>query len=129
MAALHEPVILFTDVVGKAGTTPPAQMVNDVPNSNVGVMFGATVTANVAFVAHNPAVGVNVYVAEAWLLTAAGLHVPVIPFSEVEGKLGTVPSAQIVSDVPKSNVGITFGLMVTVNVVGVAHNPAVGVKV
>ena len=63
------------------------------------------------------------------MLTTAGLHVPVIPFSDVVGKTGTVPSAQTVSDVPKSNMGARFGLTVTVNVVVVAHNPAVGVKV
>ena len=63
------------------------------------------------------------------MLTTAGLHVPVIPFSEVAGKLGTEPLAQIVSEVPKSKVGVMFGLTVTVNVVGVAHKPAVGVKV
>jgi hypothetical protein len=39
-------------------------MVNEVPKLNVGVMFGFTVTVNVAVVAHCPAVGVNVYVAE-----------------------------------------------------------------
>ena len=60
VVALHVPVIPFTDVVGKAGTAPSAQIVSDVPKSNVGVIFGATVTANVAVVAHNPAVGVNV---------------------------------------------------------------------
>ena len=63
------------------------------------------------------------------MFTAAGFHVPVIPFSDVVGKTGTVPSAQIVKEVPKLNVGISFGLTVTDNVVEVAHNPAVGVKV
>ena len=59
VAVLHVPVIPFNDVVGKFGTVPSAQMVNDVPKSNVGVMLAATVTVNVAVVAHNPAVGVN----------------------------------------------------------------------
>ena len=40
------------DVVGKAGTVPPAQIVSDVPKVNVGVMFGVTVTVNVAGTAH-----------------------------------------------------------------------------
>ena len=62
------------------------------------------------------------------MLTAAGLHVPVMPFADVVGKPGTVPLAQIVSDVPNSNAGITFGLTVTVNEVVVAHDPPVGVK-
>jgi len=57
---LHVPVILLVDVVGRVGTVPPAQIVNVVPKLNVGVMFGLTVTVNVAVVAHCPAVGVNV---------------------------------------------------------------------
>ena len=52
-----------------------------------------------------------------------------IPLSDVLSNAGTVPPAQIVSDVPKLNVGVIFGFTITVNVVGVAHNPAVGVKV
>ena len=54
------PVILFVDVVGKAGTVPPAQIVKLVPKLKAGVMFGLTVTVNVVVVAHSPAVGVNV---------------------------------------------------------------------
>lgn len=61
--------------------------------------------------------------------TDAGLHVPVIPLVDVAGKEGTVPLAQIVNDVPKLNAGVIFGLTVTVNVVGNAHNPAIGVNV
>ena len=52
--------MLLSDVVGKTGTVPPAHMVKEVPNANVGVMLGVTVTVNVVVVAHNPAVGVNV---------------------------------------------------------------------
>jgi hypothetical protein len=58
--ALHVPVIPFEDVVAKAGTDDPAQIVIDVPNANVGVMLGLTVTAKLAAVAHCPASGVNV---------------------------------------------------------------------
>jgi hypothetical protein len=58
------PVIPFDDVVGKTGTTPPAQTVRFAPKLNVGAMFGLTVTVNVVPVAHCPAFGVNVYVAE-----------------------------------------------------------------
>jgi hypothetical protein len=53
----------------------------------------------------------------------------VILFVDVVGNDGTVPPAQIVKLVPKLNVGVTLGLTVTVNVVGRAHNPAVGVNV
>ena len=52
-----------------------------------------------------------------------------MPLSEVVGKEGTVAPSQILSDVPKLNVGVIFGLTVTVNVVGLAHNPSVGVNV
>ena len=55
------------------------------------------------------------------LLTVAGLHVPVTPLSEVVGKAGTVPALQILSVVPKLNVGIVFGVTVTVSVVLVPH--------
>ena len=53
---------------------------------------------------------------------------PVTPLSDVLGNVGTDPPAQIVI-FPKLNVGITFGLTVTVNVVGTAQTPLVGVKV
>jgi hypothetical protein len=57
-------VIALSDVAGNVGTIASAHMVSEVPNANVGVMFGFTVTVNVAVVAHCPAVGVNVYVPE-----------------------------------------------------------------
>jgi hypothetical protein len=63
------------------------------------------------------------------LSTEAGLHVPVIPFDDVPGNDGTEPPAQIDRDVPKANVGLMFGLTVTVNVVETAHCPADGVNV
>ncbi len=40
-----------------------------------------------------------------------------------------MPPAQIVRVVPKLNVGVMFGLTVTVNVVVVAHWPAAGENV
>ena len=61
--------------------------------------------------------------------TIAGLHVPVIPFVDVPGKVGTVPPAQIFNEVPKLNTGVMIGLTVTENVAGVAHCPASGVNV
>ena len=53
--------------------------------------------------------------------TTEGLHVPFIPFVDVFGNNGTDPPAQIVNDVPKLNVGVVFGLTVTVNDVDTAH--------
>lgn len=60
IAGFHVPVIPFDDVVGRTGSVPPAHIVSEVPNAKVGVIFGVTVTANVAGNAHKPAVGVNV---------------------------------------------------------------------
>jgi hypothetical protein len=57
---VHVPVIPLFDVAGKEGTVPPAQIVNEVPKLNVGVMFGATVTVKLIDGEHNPAEGVNV---------------------------------------------------------------------
>lgn|SRR5436190_13978947 len=110
----------FCDVPGSVGTVPPAQMVNVVPKLNEGVILGLTVTVKLNGKAHCPAVGVNVYVPVLVLLTTEGLHVPVIPLSDVVGKPGTEPPEQIVMS-PKLKVGVTFGLTVTVNVTGTAH--------
>lgn len=63
------------------------------------------------------------------LSTVAGFQEPVIPLLELPGKTGTVPPAQIVREVPKLNVGVMFGSMVTEKTKGVVHCPAVGVKV
>ena len=61
------------------------------------------------------------------LLTVAGLHVPVMPFSDVVGNTGAVAPEQIGAMVAK--VGVTAGFTVTVTVTAVAHWPASGVKV
>ena len=63
------------------------------------------------------------------LLIVAGLHVPVIPLPDVVGKAGAVAPLHILKVVPKLNVGVTFGVTVTVNVCVVAHCPTAGVKV
>ena len=123
------PFIPLVDVVGKAGTVPPAQTVRVVPKVNVGVTFGLTVTVSVVTVAQGPGSGVNVYVLEFRLSIAAGLHVPFIPLVEGVGKAGAIPPEQMVRVVPKVNVGIIFGVTVTVNVVTVAQGPGSGVKV
>ena len=48
---------------------------------------------------------------------------------EVEGRVGTAAPAHIVSEIPKLNEGVMFGLTVTLNVAGKAHCPAAGVNV
>ena len=49
---LHVPFMPLFDVVGKVGTPAPAQMESEVPKVKEGVMFGFTVTTNVAGIAH-----------------------------------------------------------------------------
>lgn len=63
------------------------------------------------------------------MLIVVGLHVPVMPLSEVSGKPGAVEPAQIVSALPKLKTGVIFGFTVMVNVAVTAHKPVVGVKV
>jgi phage terminase large subunit len=92
----------------------------------MGVGFGFTVMVNVVVVAQRPAVGVNVYIVVVVLFNA-GAHVPVMPFKEVVGNAVNVAPEQIAAT--GLNVGVTFGFTVMVNVVVVAHWPAVGVNV
>ena len=120
----HEPVIPSLEVTGNAFNVPPEQI--GATAVNVGVMFGLTVIVSVAVVAHCPAVGVKVYVVVAVLLSA-GDQVPVIPSLEVTGNGFNVPPEQI--GATGLNVGRMFGLTTIVNVLVVAHCPAVGVKV
>jgi hypothetical protein len=129
VAGLQLPVIPFVEVPGNAGTDPPEQIVSEFPKLNTGIVLALTVTVKVAAVAHCPADGVNVYTADAVLLTVEGLHVPVIPFPEVVVNAGTDPPSQIVNEVPKANAGVTLALTVTVYVAVVAHCPASGVNV
>ena len=58
---------------------------------------------------------------------SAGAHVPVIPLLDVVGRAASVAPEQI--GATALNVGVMFGLTVIVNVVVVAHCPAVGVNV
>ena len=104
----HVPEIPLLEVVGKAVKVALAQ--EDATVVNVGVTIGFTVMVIVAVFAHNPAVGVKVYVVVA-VLFIAGDHVPVTPFVEVVGKAATVAPAQIGATCV--NVGVVFGVMVT----------------
>jgi hypothetical protein len=63
------------------------------------------------------------------LSIVAGLHVPLMPFVDVVGNVGTEPPAQIETEVPIANVGVALGLTVTLKLAVVAHCPAVGVNV
>ena len=61
------------------------------------------------------------------VLSKAGDHEPVMPLVEVVGSAAKVAPEQI--GATALNVGVIFGLTVIVNVVVVAHCPAVGVNV
>ena len=65
--------------------------------------------------------------ADAVLLTVAGLHVPVILFVDVAGRVGAAAPEQ--KGAMASNAGTTLGLTVMVKVVVVAHCPPFGVNV
>ena len=61
------------------------------------------------------------------MLTVAGVQVPLIPFIEVDGKIGAVLPLQIVLNCAKE--GAIFSVTVCVRVVGTAHWFPFGVKV
>jgi hypothetical protein len=61
------------------------------------------------------------------VLSNAGAHEPVMPLLDVVGSGAGVAPEHI--GATAVNVGVMFGLTVIVNVVVVAHCPAVGVKV
>ena len=117
VAGLHVPVIPLLEVVGNTGAVAPEQI--GAIASNVGAVVGLTVTSKVIDVAHWPAFGVNVYVAEVVLSIVAGLHVPVILLVDVVGNVGAVAPEHI--GAIALNVGTTFGLTVIFKVVVVAH--------
>jgi len=104
----HVPVIALLEVVGKAVNVALAQ--EDATVVNVGVTIGFTVMVIVAVFAHNPAVGVKVYVVVIVLFTA-GDHVPITPFVDVVGKAANVAPAQIGATCV--NVGVVLGVTVT----------------
>jgi len=61
------------------------------------------------------------------VLLTAGAQVPVMPLLDVVGSGANTAPEQIAAT--GVNVGVMFGLTVMVNVVVVAHRPAVGVNV
>jgi hypothetical protein len=128
IAGFHVPVTPFEEVLGSTGTALPAQIVSEVPKLNKGVVLGVTVTVRLLTGAHKPGEGVKLYTAEFWLSIVAGVQLPVIPFVEVPGNTGTLAPVQISMLVPKSNMGVVFGLTVTVKLAADAHCPVDGVK-
>jgi hypothetical protein len=124
VAGLHVPVIPLVDVAGKIGAVAPLHI--GAIAAKVGAITGLTVTDKVVALAQSPTVGVKVYVALAVLLTVAGFHVPVIPLFEVVGKTGAVAPLQIAGIAV--NVGITFGLTVTVKLAVAIQLPELAVN-
>jgi hypothetical protein len=129
VAGVQVPLIPSDDVAGKTGTDSPAQIVCVLPKLNVGFTFAFTVTWIVVGTAQRLATGVNVYAPGTWLLIVAGLHVPGIPFEEMLCNVGGIAFAQMMTEVPKENTGVMFGVMVTVKLAGFAQRPVVGVNV
>jgi hypothetical protein len=103
----HVPETPLLEVVGNAVKGALAQ--EDAIVVNVGVTIGFTVMVIVAVFAHNPAVGVNVYVVVI-VLFIVGDQVPVTPFVDVVGKAAIVAPEQTAATCV--NVGIVFGLTV-----------------
>ena len=104
------------EVVGNAANVVPEQIAATCVN--VGVTYGFTVIVMVAVVAHNPAIGVKVYVVVAVLLIA-GDHIPVIPLFEVVGNADKVAPEQIELNCVK--IGVVFGVTVIIIEAVVAH--------
>jgi hypothetical protein len=118
------PVMPLLEVVGKADSVLLEHI--GATAVKVGVTFGLTTICIVAVVAHNPAVGVNVYVVVT-VLFKAGDQVPVILLLAVVGKAASVAPEHIGATVVK--LGVMLGLTTICIVAVVAHNPADGVKV
>ena len=118
------PVKLLFEVVGNGLKVPPLHIGEIAVNIGVNLAL-TTILIDVA-VAHNPWVGVNVYVV-VFELSKAGDQVPVILLFEVVGKAFSVAPEHIA--LTCVNVGVTIGFTVIDNVAVDAHNPCVGVKV
>ena len=91
IAGLQVPVIPFVDVVGNAVIVAPEQY--GPSGLKVGVVPEVMLIVKVVVDAHCPAVGVKVYVVVA-VLFIDGLHVPVMPFVDVVGKVGITAPEQ-----------------------------------
>ncbi|WP_216746088.1 hypothetical protein [Paucihalobacter ruber] len=120
----HVPEIPFSEVVGNGDKVSPSHMADTCVK--VGVVAGLTVIVIVWILAHWPVSGVNVY-SVVVVLSKAGDHVPVIPFSEVVGNGDKVSPWHMAGICVK--VGVVAGLTVIVIVWVRAHWPVSGVKV
>ena len=94
---------------------------------NATVRMGLTVMVIVVEVAHDPSVGVKVYVPVVVLSTVAGDHVPVMPLVEVVGKIGAIPPVQIAGIA--ANIGMVLGVTVIILLKIIAQPLPSGVKI
>jgi hypothetical protein len=123
LAGLHVPAIPSFDVGGSNGAVECWQ--SGPIASNVGDRLLTIVTFIEVTVAQLPAEGVNVYVADPSrdVLIPAGLHVPVIPSEDVDGRAGAVAFWQYeVAMVGK--VGEILPTIVMFKVTGITQLPA-----
>ena len=124
IAGAHVPLMALLEVVGNAAIVSPVQIGGTAVN--VGIIPAFTVIDNVVVFAHCPAVGVNVYRVVV-VLFSAGDQAPLIALFDDVGNAVIISPEQIAGTAV--NVGFTAGSTVIVNVVVLAHCPAVGVKV
>ena len=117
-AGVQLPVILLSDVVGNAGITAPEQI--GLTGVKVGVIPDFTVSVKEALVAHEPSVGVNVYVVVA-VLSNAGDQLPVMLLLETVGNGGTIVPGQM--SFSRAKVGVAGGFSVTATAVLALSNP------
>lgn len=127
VAGLHVPLIPLVDVAGSEGAVLFWQ--SGPICVNAGVICEVITTSIVVVMPHCPVFGVNVYVVVPIVdvLIVAGLHVPLIPFNEVEGNVGAVLFWQ--SGPICVNVGVICVEITMLMVVVAAHCPAAGVNV
>jgi hypothetical protein len=111
---------------GNGASVAPLQIGATAVKVGTTSVVALTIIVIVAVVAHNPFVGVNVYVVVATLFSA-GDHVPVTPLVEVVGKGTTTDPTHI--GFLDTNAGIVLGVTVMVIVAVFAHIPVVGVNV
>lgn len=126
-AGAQVPVMPLLEVVRSGDKVAPEQI--GVTGSNVGVMFGFTVTVNVVPSTHPAEVGVNTYEPELTGSTTAGAHTPVMLLVDVFDKIGTVAFVQVERDVPNGKVAVSFGITTMEALTGIPQVPAAGVNV
>ena len=117
-AGAQVPVILFSEVVGKADKLAPEHIAATA--AKVGVTFGFTVIVKVVVLEHCPAVGVKVYNVVV-VLFKTGDQVPVIPLVEVVGNGAKIPPEQMAGTAVKIGVNTGSILIETVDRVAEAH--------